>query len=122
VKVLDIDPSCPLSAQVDQAGHGPVTVIVVVVAPGGITEEYMAAWQKESAFMRNQPGCISAQLYVGVGESKVTTTVAVWESADALEAAFANPGWRQALKLMPQDATAHPVLVRKVAVPGICIA
>jgi heme-degrading monooxygenase HmoA len=126
MQINDLDPSCSLFEQIEQADDGPVTVVNVGVSPDGSREAQeacIASWQKEAALMRAQPGFISAQLYVGVGEeSRIMTNIAVWESAAALKAAFENPAWQQGLELPPEGTVAYPVLVRRTAVPGICVA
>jgi heme-degrading monooxygenase HmoA len=122
MQIIDIDPSNSLFAQLEQAGDGPVTVINVGVSPEGGQEACVKAWEKEAALMRSQPGFISAQLYVGVGASRVMTNIAVWESADALKKALSQDAWREGLEMPPEGTVAYPVLVRKTAVPGICVA
>ena len=62
------------------------------------------------------------QLYAGVGASRVMTNIAVWESAEALKNALSQDEWRQGLEMPPEGTVAYPVLVRKAAVPGICVA
>jgi heme-degrading monooxygenase HmoA len=122
MKIIDIDPECSLFTQLEQAGDGPVTVINVGVSPEGGQEACIEAWQKEAALMRDQPGFISTQLYTGVGASRVMTNIAVWESAEALKNALSQDEWRQGLEMPPEGTVAYPVLVRKAAVPGICVA
>lgn len=41
--------------------------------------------------MKTKPGFISAQLFRGIGGSRIFTNVAVWESAGRLHAAFGTP-------------------------------
>ena len=123
MEIKSLDPTTSLFDQLEQAGEGPVTVVNVWVVPEGTLQASVAGWQEEAVHMRAQPGFISAQLYTGVGDtSRIMTVVAVWESAEALQAAFANPEWQEGLELPPEGMVAYPVLVRKAAVPGICVA
>ena len=46
---------------------------------------------------------------------------AVWESVEDFERAFGNPEFRTKMQDYPSSAQASPHLVKKVAVPGICV-
>jgi heme-degrading monooxygenase HmoA len=72
--------------------------------------------------MKAQPGFISTQLHRGTVGSRVLVNVAVWESAEALSAAFGSPDFQQALARYPDGTVARPHLVQKVAVGNICVA
>jgi heme-degrading monooxygenase HmoA len=122
VQISDLDPSCPFFSQLDQAGEDPVTVINTFVAPEGGMDACLEAWKTEAAVMKAQPGFISTQLYRGVGDSRILTNVAVWESAAALKAAFSSRDWQDGLLNPPEGAVAYPVLMRKMGTPGICVA
>jgi heme-degrading monooxygenase HmoA len=122
MELKDIDPSFSFFEQLEAAGDGPVTVINTFVAPEGGVEASLEAWATESAQMKARPGFISAQLYVGVGDSRVLTNVAVWESAEALKDAFSQQDFADTMLLPPDGAVAYPVLMRKAAMPGVCVA
>ncbi|MFJ6730134.1 antibiotic biosynthesis monooxygenase family protein [Streptomyces sp. NPDC091281] len=120
--IRDIDSSCPFFTQVEQSGDSPVTVINTFIAPEGQIDACLEAWRRECEVMTVQPGFISAQLYRGVGDSRVLTNVAVWESGDALKAVFARKDFADSLILPPDGSVAYPVLYEKMAMPGICVA
>jgi hypothetical protein len=63
----------------------------------------------------------STQLYRGIGRSSVFFNYAVWESVEDFKRAFTNPQFQAKMKEYPQSAQASPHLVKKVAVPGICV-
>ena len=46
---------------------------------------------------------------------------AVWESVEDFKRAFGNPEFQAKMKDYPPSAAASPHLVKKVAVPGICV-
>jgi hypothetical protein len=48
-------------------------------------------------------------------------TYAVWESVEDFKRAFTNPEFRAKMQDYPPSAAASPHLVKKVAVPGICV-
>jgi hypothetical protein len=47
---------------------------------------------------------------------------AVWESVEHFKRAFTNPQFQAKMKDYPLTAEASPHLVKKVAVPSICVA
>jgi hypothetical protein len=46
---------------------------------------------------------------------------AVWESVEDFKRAFGNPEFQAKMNDYPPSAAASPHLVKKVAVPGICV-
>ena len=119
INLADLDESTPYLGQLSQTA-GPVTIINTFVAPEGKTDEALAAWKDDSEYMKSKPGFISAQLFRGVGGSRVFTNVAVWESTERLLAAFATPEFARHMEGYPDGTTAYPHLYQKAAVEGIC--
>ncbi len=72
--------------------------------------------------MKRQPGFISAQMHRGIAGSTTFVNIAVWESAQALRAAFFSPEFQAQMARYPDSTVARPHLFQKVAVPGICVA
>ena len=122
IDLKDYDPSFTFFQQLDQIGGGPITLIDTIVVPEGGMQAVLDAWQKDSFVMRAKPGFISAQLYRGVGDSKVVTNVAVWESAADLKNAFMSREFQELLPLYPDGSVAYPVLTHQAAIPGVCVA
>jgi heme-degrading monooxygenase HmoA len=48
------------------------------------------AWANDAAYLRSQPGFISAQLHLGIGSSTLMINFAVWESTAHLKEALSN--------------------------------
>jgi heme-degrading monooxygenase HmoA len=71
--------------------------------------------------MKQQPGFISTQLHRGIGGSSVFVNYAVWESVEHFKGAFSDPEFQAKMKDYPSSAEASPHLLKKVAVPGICV-
>ena len=84
-------------------------------------EELLARWADDSAYMKAQPGFISAQLYRGTKGSCAFVNVAVWESAADLRAAFTTPEFQAHIAAYPKSAVASPHVFQPVAVKGVCI-
>ena len=122
MEVRDINPSRPFSTQLAGADKGPVTVIEMYLAPEGTVEAWIESWSKHAHLMKAQPGFISSQLYRGVGESRALTDVTVWESAAALQNAISSQEHHETLSSTPDGSVAYPILMRRTAVNGICVA
>ena len=71
--------------------------------------------------MKQQPGFISTQLHRCIGGSTVFVNYAVWESVEYFKRAFTNPEFQAKMKDYSPSAAASPRLIKKVAVPGICV-
>ena len=119
INLADLDESTPYLGQLRQTA-GPVTIINTFVAPEGKTEQALAAWKDDAEYMKAKPGCISAQLFRGVGGSRAFTNVAVWETTGHLLAAFGTPEFARHMERYPDGTIAYPHLYQKAAVEGIC--
>ncbi|MFD4603079.1 antibiotic biosynthesis monooxygenase family protein [Streptomyces sp. NPDC058464] len=124
IELKDVDAaSASFLAQLQGPDDGqPVTLVNTFVAPQGQVDEVISVWRQDSLIMKAQPGLVSAQLYRGIGDSHVLTNVAVWESLSALRNAFNTPEFQKTLPLYPDGSVAYPSLMRKEAVPGVCVA
>ncbi|MFG2592328.1 antibiotic biosynthesis monooxygenase family protein [Streptomyces sp. NPDC048438] len=123
IALKDLDPSSPFLAQLQGPDDGqPVTIVNTFLAPEGQVEKVLDVWRQDSMIMKVQPGFISAQLYRGIGDSHILTNVAVWETLTSLKNAFLLEEFQNTLTLYPDSSLSYPILVRKVAVPGVCVA
>jgi heme-degrading monooxygenase HmoA len=96
-----------------------VLVNVFNVAPED-ADQFVEVWAEDAAFMKEQPGFISAQLHRGTAGSCAFVNVAEWESSGALGAAFRSPEFQQHMGRYPDSAVVSPHVFKRVAVPGIC--
>lgn len=117
----EMDRTVTMAEQMEDDGGPVILVNTLVVAPED-TDAMLAAWTRDAAVMKRQPGFISAQMHRGIAGSGVFLNVATWESPSHFKAAFTNPAFRETLASYPPSATITPHLVRKVAVPGLCVA
>ncbi|MFI5682944.1 antibiotic biosynthesis monooxygenase family protein [Streptomyces sp. NPDC051636] len=123
IEIKDIDPSLPFLTQLNGEDDGqPITIINTFVAPEGQVDAVIEVWRKDSFVMKARPGFVSAQLHRGIGDSRVLTNVAVWESLTDLRNAFNSAPFQELLPLYPDGSLSYPVLVRKTAVAGVCVA
>jgi quinol monooxygenase YgiN len=99
-----------------------VTFINTFILPSAeASTEFLKHWKGDGNYMKSQYGMLSAQLHRSIGEkSNVFVNVAVWESTAAFRRAFQNPEFQQSLSGFPEGTLMFPVILSKVAVPGVC--
>lgn len=117
---VEMDRHVSLFEQMDEQVGSVILINTFTVEPEE-AEQLQEAWALDAAFMKQQPGFISTQLHRGIGGSSVFFNYAVWESVEDFKRAFSNPEFQSKMANYPQSAAASPHLVKKVAVPGICV-
>lgn len=123
IKLNDIDVAAPFLAQLQGPDDGrPITLINTFLAPEGQIDKLIDVWRRDSLIMKEQPGFISAQLYRGTADNRALTNVAVWENLSCLREAFLREEFQSTLTLYPDGSLSQPVVMRAVAVPGVCVA
>jgi quinol monooxygenase YgiN len=121
VRIEEWDEHAGYAQQLEQE-TGPVVLMNHFSIDPADAERFLVVWRESAAFMKRQPGYISAQLHRGIAGSGAFVNVAVWESAAALAAAAGSPEFRALSAGFPGDLVARPHVFEKVAVPGICLA
>jgi heme-degrading monooxygenase HmoA len=121
-KFIEMDDKVTFFDQMGGSTRGPVILVNKFNVPPEEAEQLLHAWAEDAAFMKQQPGFISTQLYRGIEGSCVFINCAVWESAGDLKRAFNHPEFQSHLEKYPPSALASPHLFTKWAVPGICVA
>jgi heme oxygenase (mycobilin-producing) len=95
---------------------GPITLINVFEIPPEKLEPFLAEWRDRATFMSKQPGFRSFRLHHALSPDSrfQMVNVAEWESADALNAATAQPTFRESVRrtLDEHGVTAHPGVYR----------
>ena len=119
--IAELDEQVTFFEQLQQE-RGPVVVINTFTVAPEDAERLLAAWADDAAFMKQQPGFISTQMYRGIAGSAVFVNVAVWESARELSEAFSSPEFQARIAHYPDSTVTRPHLFQKIAVPGICVA
>jgi heme-degrading monooxygenase HmoA len=104
-----------------QEDTGPIVLVNEFNVAPEEADRLMEVWADDAAFMKRQPGFISAQLHRGVGGSSTFLNIAVWESAAALGAAFGSREFQERAGRYPASTVTAPHVFEKVAVPGICV-
>jgi len=120
LRLREMDDRVPLADQLAEE-VGPVILInTFQVAPEDV-DALLEAWAADAAYLKQQPGFISAQLHRGIAGSGVFLNHAVWESVQAFRDAFGDPQFQATFARYPDSTVASPHLFQKVAVPGICL-
>ena len=120
LSIIEMDERVKILDQLGDTG-GPVILINKFTVKSEEADQLLAAWAKDAAWMKQQPGFISTQLHRGIAGSGVFLSYAVWESTVHFRRAFTNPEFQSKLAHYPASAVASPHLFRKIAVPGICV-
>lgn len=105
-----------------QEDTGPIVLINQFNVAPDDTERFIEVWADDAAFMKQQPGFISAQLHRGTTGSTTFINVAIWESTQAFAQAFGSPQFQERTANYPEDTIVTPHVFKKVAIPGICVA
>ncbi len=121
-KFIEMDEAVSLAAQLQDQEGGAVTLLNTFRVAPEDAHRLLAVWAVDAAAMKAQPGFISAQLHRGIAGSGVFLNLAVWQSVEHFRAAFTNPEFRANMAEYPESASISPHLVRKIEVPGICVA
>ncbi|MFD2467779.1 antibiotic biosynthesis monooxygenase family protein [Amycolatopsis silviterrae] len=119
LEIRDFEPDLPWSAQFEEPDPGPVTVINTFVVPAGQYEPFAEAWRLGFELIKVAPGFVSAKLLRGIGQSRVVTVVAVWESVADLRAVLGSPEFKELLPLYPDGTVLYPALEREIDIPGL---
>jgi heme-degrading monooxygenase HmoA len=119
-QLVEMDRHVSLLEQMEEQLGSVILINILTVEPEE-AEQLQEAWASDAAFMKQQPGFISTQLHRGIGGSSVFFNYAVWESVEHFKRAFTNPEFQAKMQDYPSSAAASPHLLKKVAVPGICV-
>ncbi len=119
-RLVEMDRHVSLLEQMEEQVGSVILINTFTVEPDE-ADQLLEAWAADAAFMKRQPGFISTQLHRGIGGSAVFFNYAVWESVEHFKRAFGNPEFQAKMQDYPPSAQASPHLVKKVAVPEICV-
>lgn len=118
----DVAPNVTFAEQREMDADGPIILLNTFIVREGDEAGMLETWREDALVMKSQPGFIATQLHQAVGAPNVIVNYAVFESLEAYRNAWNNPEFQVLLTKSPEGAVARPVLLQKVAVPGVCIA
>jgi len=109
-------------SQGSQSANGtPVTLVNVFEVPAQHVDAFIARWRERAALMSTQPGFVDTRLHRALSSQTrfQLVNVAHWDSAEAVQAAQADPEFQQRVNAAIADPqvrfAAHPALYRVVA-------
>lgn len=114
-QLQSLDPSTPMFTQFKER-TGPIVLANTFLVPSERTEEFLALFRKQAAFMRAQPGFVSLQMHKGTAGSQLLMNVAVWESTEALARALGNPEFQRGAAEFPEDVVSYPHIFEQIDV------
>lgn len=120
MKIETLDPTTPLLHQFQQK-DGPITLINTFVVPPDLYDAFIEVWKDDAGYMKASRGCIRTQLHRGTAGSRLVVNVAVWESTEALLAAFSTPEFQPRRPATRRASWLSPRLPAG-RVDGICVA
>ncbi|MEL5960433.1 antibiotic biosynthesis monooxygenase family protein [Streptomyces sp. CLV115] len=112
-KLQSLDPSTPMFAQFKER-TGPVVLANTFVVPKERTEAFLALFHRQAEFMRAQPGFVSLRMHKGTADSRLLMNIAVWESTEALAAAFGSPEFQGVAAEFPDDVVSYPHIFEQI--------
>ncbi len=121
LRTKPLDSQITLEQQIQDHGNEPVVLIILFTVSANDVEAFKAAYAKDAALTKAQPGFISAQLHQGIAGSTMFLDYAVFENVAALAATTRQPEFGPLREIYPDSATASLHLLRRVAIPGICL-
>ncbi len=116
-----MDSQVALEQQLQDHHAEPVVLMIVFTVDADDVDAFKAAYAKDAAFTKAQPGFISAQLHQGIAGSTIFLDYAVFENVTALAEITKQPEFEQLREIYPDSASASLHLLRRVAIPGICL-
>ena len=120
-KLVEMDEHVSIFAQMEE-DVGPVILINKFSVKPKEFDQFMKGWATEAEKFKQQPGFISTQLHKGIGGSGTFINYAVWESAAHFKRAVNNVmNPNDMMSAYPPSTVASPHLLKKAAVPGICV-
>jgi len=117
-----IDRSATFDRQLGIAAAPLVLINLFAVVDPADEAGFLDAFKAAAEIITKQPGFISMQLHRAIGDSPTYLNYVVWESTEAVRAAFTDPEFLAKLPAYPSSVVASPHLFQKVAVLGFCTA
>ncbi|MFI5663771.1 antibiotic biosynthesis monooxygenase family protein [Streptomyces sp. NPDC051684] len=112
-ELQSLDASTPMFAQFKEE-TGRIVLANTFVVPKERTEAFLALFRRQAEFMKAQPGFVSLRMHKGTAGSQLLLNVAVWESTEALAAAFGSPEFQRLAAEFPDDVVSYPHIFEQV--------
>ncbi|MBA0167256.1 antibiotic biosynthesis monooxygenase [Pectobacterium sp. CFBP8739] len=117
-----LDEKFPFDRQLGIAAAPLVLINLFTVVDPADEAGLLDAFRAAAEVITKQPGFISMQLHRAIGDSPTYLNYVMWESTEAVRAAFTDPEFRAKLPAYPSSVVASPHLFQEAAVLGFCMA
>lgn len=117
-----LDEKFPFDRQLGIAAAPLVLINLFTVVEPADEAGFLDSFRAAAGVITKHPGFISMQLHLAIGDSPTYLNYVVWESTEAVRAAFTDPAFLAKLPAYPSSVVASPHLFQKVAVPDFCSA
>ena len=114
-KLQSLDPHTPMFAQFKEE-TGPIVLANTFFVPKERTEAFLSLFRRQAEFMKAQPGFVSLRMHKGTADSRLLMNVAVWESTEALAAAFGSPEFQRMASDFPDGIVSYPHIFQQIDV------
>jgi quinol monooxygenase YgiN len=111
---LRLDERVNLSTQMEESVAPVILINKFNVKAEDDLDEFVRVWTTEAQIIKQQPGCISAQLHRGIGGSSVFLNYAVWESTEHYIRAFNSPEFQSGFEEYPARTVSSAHLFKKL--------
>jgi quinol monooxygenase YgiN len=119
-KLVEMDEQVSFMKQMDD-NAGPIILINKFNVNPEEVDKFLEAFAATDKVLKKKPGYIAAQLHRGIGGSCVFLNYEVWESAAGLKQAVSSSEFLSSLADLPPSTIMSPDLLKKLAVPGVCV-
>ncbi|WP_454787169.1 antibiotic biosynthesis monooxygenase family protein [Klebsiella quasipneumoniae] len=117
-----LDEKFPFDRQLGIAAAPLVLINLFTVVEPADEAGFLDSFRAAAGVITKHPGFISMQLHLAIRDSPTYLNYVVWESTEAVRAAFTDPAFLAKLPAYPSSVVASPHLFQKVAVPDFCTA
>ncbi|MEI7237802.1 antibiotic biosynthesis monooxygenase family protein [Pectobacterium brasiliense] len=117
-----LDEKFPFDHQLGIAAAPLVLINLFTVVDLADEAGFLDAFRAAAEVITKAPGFISMQLHRAIGDSPTYLNYVMWESTEAVRAAFADPVFLAKLPAYPSSVVASPHLFQKVSIPGFYMA
>ena len=121
VRNIEMDAKISLSNQLQQDVNGGVVLIIKYTVNPEDEEHFIKTWGSAAKISKKTSGLMSAQLHRGIAGSRVFVSYHVYESTEAIREQYTNPDFPRKLSEYPANIVGSAHVLKKVAIPGICL-
>lgn len=115
---IPLDEKFPFDRQLGIAAAPLVLINFFTVVDPADDAGFLEAFKAAAEVITKQPGFISMQLHRAIGDSPTYLSYVVWESTDAVRAAFTDPAFLAKLPAYPSLVDPDRICFRRLLFPA----